>query len=204
MPRRSGTSRLGRPDLEHFRLVGRSGLAAEFEAGVGLAVLEGHYKDRLPAALEVQVSDDGQTWKTVKQIAIVRVVPAEPTYMATNEPITLEFPPCPARHVRLTINKTSGGQPCIDELEIYGPDSDQNLALAGAKASASSCLEGYALALRSIDRLSPEELTLWLTGCGAARRLPGVVAVQGGGELGDATGWIRVRRSSRGQRAADV
>ena len=108
---------------------------------------EGHYKDRLPAALEVQVSDDGQTWKTVKQIAIARVVLAEPTYMATNEPITLEFPPCPARHVRLTINKTSGGQPCIDELEIYGPDSDKNLALAsaGAKASASSCLEGYAI-----------------------------------------------------------
>ena len=108
---------------------------------------EGHYKDRLPAALEIQVSDDGQAWQTVRKIEIARVVLAEPTYMATNEPITLEFPPCQARHVRLAINKTSGGQPCIDELELYGPDSDQNLALAsaGAKASASSCLEGHAI-----------------------------------------------------------
>ncbi|HUT11183.1 MAG TPA: hypothetical protein VMY42_11845, partial [Thermoguttaceae bacterium] len=38
-------------------------------------------------------------------------------------------------------------QPCIDELEIYGPDGERNLALAGsgAKATASSCLPGYAI-----------------------------------------------------------
>jgi len=39
----------------------------------------------------------------------------------------------------------SGGQPCIDELEVYAPEGDRNLALAtnGAKASASSLLPGY-------------------------------------------------------------
>ena len=67
--------------------------------------------------------------------------------MATNEPITLEFPPCKARQVRLAIKKTSGGQPCIDELEIYGDDPCKNLAQAsaGARASASSCLAGHAI-----------------------------------------------------------
>jgi hypothetical protein len=108
---------------------------------------EGHYKDRLPAALEIQISDDGQAWQTVRKIEIARVVLAEPTYLDTNEPITLEFPPCEARHVRLAIHKTSGSQPCIDELEIYADDAAKNLALAsaGAKASASSCLEGHAI-----------------------------------------------------------
>jgi len=57
-----------------------------------------------------------------------------------------------ARFVRLTITSTKGDtEPCIDEIEIYGPDlaegSDpaKNLALAsrGSKASASSLLPGY-------------------------------------------------------------
>ncbi|HUT91238.1 MAG TPA: SUMF1/EgtB/PvdO family nonheme iron enzyme [Thermoguttaceae bacterium] len=71
---------------------------------------EGNYEDRLPSALEVHVSDDGKAWQTVRKIEIARIVLAEPTYMATNEPITLEFSPCEARHVRLAINKTSFGQ----------------------------------------------------------------------------------------------
>ena len=56
------------------------------------------------------------------------------------------FEPVEARLVRLTILKTTGGdEPCIDELEIYGPEGDENLALAsaGAVASASSLLPGY-------------------------------------------------------------
>jgi mono/diheme cytochrome c family protein len=56
------------------------------------------------------------------------------------------FPPAAARFVRLTIVATNeGSQPCLDELEIYGADPKQNLALAsgGAKASASTLLPGY-------------------------------------------------------------
>jgi hypothetical protein len=55
------------------------------------------------------------------------------------------FDPVFARFVRLTVSATSSGnEPCIDELEVYGDDKD-NLALssAGAKASASSLLPGY-------------------------------------------------------------
>lgn len=58
----------------------------------------------------------------------------------------LQFSPQEVRFVRVTIHQTSGGtQPGIDELEIFGPDGKQNLALAqhGAVASASSVLAGY-------------------------------------------------------------
>lgn len=56
------------------------------------------------------------------------------------------FPVVEARFLRMVITATnSSGQPCLDELEIYGPDEDRNLALAsaGAKASASSLLPGF-------------------------------------------------------------
>ena len=65
----------------------------------------------------------------------------------TDKPNSLEFAPLEARFVRLVIPDSVQGQPCIDELEIYGPSGDRNLALAGtgAKATASSCLPGYAI-----------------------------------------------------------
>lgn len=73
-------------------------------------------------------------------IAVTLVVdPARP-----NEVI---FPPEPARFVRILLLDCQNGQPCIDELEVYGPEGTTNLALAraGAKAAASSCLPGYAI-----------------------------------------------------------
>jgi hypothetical protein len=52
------------------------------------------------------------------------------------------FAPVAARFVRFTVTATTDGtEPCIDELELYGPDAKAgNLALAtcGAKATASS------------------------------------------------------------------
>ncbi len=59
-----------------------------------------------------------------------------------------EFAPNVARFVRFTVLATNdGSQPCLDELQIFGPDSDVNVALAsrGAKATASSLLPGYAI-----------------------------------------------------------
>ena len=57
----------------------------------------------------------------------------------------IDFPPQTARFVRLAI-LGSAGQPCVDELEVYAEGSKENLALAsrGARATASSCLPGYA------------------------------------------------------------
>lgn len=57
------------------------------------------------------------------------------------------FPAREARFVRFVIHQSVRGQPCIDELEVYGPGGGANLAAAsrGAKATASSCLAGYAI-----------------------------------------------------------
>ena len=67
---------------------------------------------------------------------------------ATNTLVTaVEFAPQEARIVRLAIRRSHAGEPCLDEIEIYGPDSPANLALAsrGAVARASSLLPGYAI-----------------------------------------------------------
>lgn len=60
-------------------------------------------------------------------------------------PNHIAFAPVEARFVRLVIRQSAQREPCIDELEVYGPQGGANLALAvtGAVASASSCLEGY-------------------------------------------------------------
>jgi hypothetical protein len=56
------------------------------------------------------------------------------------------FPAIEARFVRFAIEATNNGaQPCIDEIEIYGPDQPgQNFALAGT-ATASSELPNFAI-----------------------------------------------------------
>lgn len=63
------------------------------------------------------------------------------------EPNEITFAPQPAKFVRLVLRNSSQGEPCFDELEVYGPDSGSNLALAtnGAKANASSLLPGHAI-----------------------------------------------------------
>jgi len=68
------------------------------------------------------------------------------TVTAAKPPEALDFPPQETRFVRVAIHQTSGhSQPGIDELEIFGPEGKENLALArhGAVASASSLLPGY-------------------------------------------------------------
>ena len=63
-------------------------------------------------------------------------------------PLTNEerFSPVETTAVRFTILATSGGEPCLDELEIYDA-AGTNVALAsrGAKARASGTLPGYAI-----------------------------------------------------------
>lgn len=59
----------------------------------------------------------------------------------------IAFAASEARIVRLVIRRSNASQPCLDELEVYGPDAPAaNLALAsgGAVARASSLLPGYA------------------------------------------------------------
>ena len=55
---------------------------------------------------------------------------------------TERFPARQARFVRMTIRATSGGsEPCIDELELFGPSGEVNLAL-GATATSSGDFAG--------------------------------------------------------------
>ena len=73
--------------------------------------------------------------------------PAAEMVVDPKQPNVVAFPAQEAKLVRFVIHSVSRAQPCIDELEVYGPDSKANLALAkgGAKAGASSCLPGYSI-----------------------------------------------------------
>ena len=84
-------------------------------------------------------SADDSSPQSTKRLAHFHVQPDRPN--------SLTFAPCQARFVRLVILEADNGQPCLDELEVYGADERTNLALAsaGAQASASSCLPGYAI-----------------------------------------------------------
>jgi hypothetical protein len=72
---------------------------------------------------------------------------AAPVVVRADQPNAVSFPAQTAKFVRFVIRASSAGAPCIDELEVFGPGGTRNLALAqtGAKASASSCLPGYAI-----------------------------------------------------------
>ena len=86
-----------------------------------------------------------ETWQVVSQEVKPARVSPKLRGLVPERANAFDFPSTQARFVRLFIVSAEGGQPCVDELEIYGADSQLNLALAsrGGKASASSCLAGY-------------------------------------------------------------
>jgi len=61
--------------------------------------------------------------------------------------VPIEFAARDARFVRLVIRRSNSDAACLDELEVYGPGSRENLALAsrGAIPRASSVMSGYAI-----------------------------------------------------------
>jgi len=76
---------------------------------------------------------------------MVQCVAAADAPVRSDRANVVAFPAQAAKYVRFVISATNHNQPCLDELEVYGPDAKCNLALAsrGAKATASSCLPGY-------------------------------------------------------------
>jgi len=67
----------------------------------------------------------------------------EPTF-SPNTPNEYAFDAVSARFVRVVVSRTNQSAVCFDELEVFGPDSQDNLAVsAGATASASSVLPDY-------------------------------------------------------------
>jgi len=78
---------------------------------------------------------------------VVLVAGAAQQAILPDKPNAVEFSAAPAQFVRFVVYATSDGTAaCIDELEVYAPNGTGNLArLAGAKASASSCIGGYSI-----------------------------------------------------------
>lgn len=108
----------------------------------------GKYQDRLPSQIRILLSEDGRTWSVAKDIADVKEVKDERLVVRAETPLVLGFPRQEARFVRLDIARTNdGAPPCVDELEVYGDDPAKNLALAqsGGRASASDCIQGFAI-----------------------------------------------------------
>jgi hypothetical protein len=102
-----------------------------------------------PARAELrQVTNELRDLTDTARLALLRrraVTPVlRPAVTATRN--VEEFPTVRARFVRFTILATiDGEEPCLDELEVYGPDGSANLALAsrGAVPTASSLLPGH-------------------------------------------------------------
>ncbi|MGV3659218.1 MAG: DUF1553 domain-containing protein [Prosthecobacter sp.] len=78
------------------------------------------------------------------------------THLANQE----SFDAVPAKFVRFTIHATNGGQPCLDELEIYPAGRRQNVALAklGAKATASDVFSDGANSFHQIEHVNDGRL----------------------------------------------
>ena len=69
------------------------------------------------------------------QLAKFIARPAKATPGGDSQTQHRSFPAVEARFVRFTITRSSGSQPCIDELEIFSGDKNLALASQGAKAS---------------------------------------------------------------------
>jgi mono/diheme cytochrome c family protein len=97
---------------------------------------------------------DGRIKELERQLAQFIPKPA-PAVVATNVPTkTLRpavnsvknedaFTPVEAKFVRFTILAATGGEPCIDELEVWAGDRNVALATNRTKATASGSLAGY-------------------------------------------------------------
>ena len=110
---------------------------------LALLLVVSFYGENLSGSGELQASQSVSSGSEPPQ--------GEPIFISgeirADEPFVVEFPPRLAKAVRIVIFQTAAGQACIDEIEIFGPETAGNLALAahGARASARSCLPGYAI-----------------------------------------------------------
>ncbi|MDD4872477.1 MAG: discoidin domain-containing protein [Kiritimatiellae bacterium] len=92
------------------------------------------------------VYNRGSLILTVLLIPVCSCLAADPV-INPSAPNTVSFKLQSAKYVRFLIHESSSGQPCIDELEVYGSDEKRNLALKsnGARAAVSSTLAGYSI-----------------------------------------------------------
>lgn len=98
----------------------------------------------------------------------VRNAWADASEVASDSLVTsISFSPQQARFVRLVVLNTQGGPVCVDELEVFGRQGNENLALAsrGAVARASSTIKGYAIhAVEHLNDGKPGNDHSWIAG----------------------------------------
>ncbi len=119
-------------------------------AAVFAGVRHGERALPLPAAREAQVQAlDRRIQEKESQLARFTTPPiSTPAPAAKRAPVTAReniesFAPVEARWVRFTIRASTGGEPCIDELEVWAGDQNVALASSGTRPSASGTLPGY-------------------------------------------------------------
>lgn len=83
-----------------------------------------------------------------QQLKPHRLLPAPMVATPTRQPVEFarneeHFGPITTRTLRFTIFATSGGEPCIDELEVWAADRNVALGTEGTVATASGTLRGY-------------------------------------------------------------
>ncbi|MEN9603292.1 MAG: hypothetical protein RIS56_2898, partial [Verrucomicrobiota bacterium] len=101
---------------------------------------------------------------------IPRALTGSPTTPADRRPAVVarqnedRFTITDARRVRFTILATTGGEPCIDELEVWSGDHNVALASAGTKATASGSLAGYEIhKLEHLNDGRPGNTRSWIS-----------------------------------------
>ena len=104
------------------------------------------------------------------EVFIPRATPASPTAAADRRSAVIarqnedRFTVTDARRVRFTILATTGGEPCIDELEVWSGDHNVALASAGTKATASGSLAGYEIhKLEHLNDGRPGNTRSWIS-----------------------------------------
>lgn len=74
------------------------------------------------------------------------------------------FTPVDARFIRFTILASTGGEPCIDELEVYAGGTNVALARDGTRATASGTLPGYEIhKLEHLNDGQPGNSRSWIS-----------------------------------------
>ena len=104
------------------------------------------------------------------EVFIPRALTGSPTTPADRRPAVVarqnedRFTVTDARRVRFTILATTGGEPCIDELEVWSGDHNVALASVGTKATASGSLAGYEIhKLEHLNDGRPGNTRSWIS-----------------------------------------
>ncbi len=90
---------------------------------------------------KIRVAEAGLTRFTAPPpVALRSATPRPPVNAREN---TESFAPVEARFIRFTIRASTGGEPCLDELEVWSGDRNVALASLGTRPLASGTLSGY-------------------------------------------------------------